>query len=338
MNSSSRLVIILVAVAAAFGAGWYVGHQGGSSAATDTSSSSSASASAPTSAALPSDEASKNLQVYGWIVAQRAGVKQFGLTSDEIDQLAAGMKLALTSGPTDVPGGKDNVEKVQQYFEDRADKVQKAESAKEGDQSTTFFANLDKNPDIKKTDDGLYYQIITAGDDTKPKPENVVVAKYKGTFIDGTVFDQTDDSEPTREFPLNGVIPAWTEGLQLIGKGGEIKLYVPAKLGYGDPSQNPAIPSNATLIFDITLVDIKPPAPADAGADAGGASGLTPDQIQQLLKQAKPDDSSGAAPPPGSAAPAAGDATPAPAPAPGDTTPAPAPAPAPAATPAPAAN
>jgi FKBP-type peptidyl-prolyl cis-trans isomerase FkpA len=233
-------------------------------------------AAAPAAPAAPPTpaEAKAFFTAYGWIIAQQAGVKPLGLTTAEIDEIADGMKLAINT--TDIPGGKDNVAKMQAYLSDRAEKIQVAEAAKQTAAAATFFADLAKNPAIKKTADGLYYQIITPGDAAKPGATDVATVKYKGTLIDGTVFDQTTADDPTRDLPLNHVIPGWAEGLQLVGKGGQVKLYIPGALGYGDQGNGP-IPPNATLVFDVTLVDFKPAPPAPpAGADGlpPGMSGL----------------------------------------------------------------
>jgi FKBP-type peptidyl-prolyl cis-trans isomerase FkpA len=232
-------------------------------------------------------DAKSYFTAYGWVIGQRTGVKPLGLTADEIDEIAAGMKLAITSGaaPTDIPGGPDISEKVQSYLEARADQVTKASVAAQKDISDKFFADLDKNPNVKKTDSGLYYEIETPGTDPKPKPTDIVTVKYKGTFVDGKVFDQTDDKDPasaTRDFAVDEVIPGWTEGLQLIGKGGKIKLYIPAKLGYGDRDVGGgAIPPGSTLVFETEIVDIKAP-PPPSPTDAGNSLGLSPDVLKQL--------------------------------------------------------
>jgi FKBP-type peptidyl-prolyl cis-trans isomerase len=89
----------------------------------------------------------------------------------------------------------------------------------------------------------------------KPGPKDTVWVKYKGTLIDGTVFDETpEDAEPAR-LMLNRVIPAWTEGLQLIGEGGKIQLTVPSKLGYGERGTQ-GIEPNSTLLFDVELTKV----------------------------------------------------------------------------------
>jgi len=203
------------------------------------------------------EDAKAYFTTYGWIIGQRTGIKQLGLTADEIDQINAGIKLALTSGPRDIPGGEGILPKMQDYLQARAEKVAKEEIAKQKTASDKLFADLDKNPNVKKTATGLYYEIVTPGTDPKPTDTDTVTVKYKGTLTDGTVFDQTDDKDPTRDFPVAGVIPGWTEGLKLIGKGGTIKLYIPAKLAYGENPESPVIPPGAALIFETSIVDIK---------------------------------------------------------------------------------
>ena len=112
-------------------------------------------------------------------------------------------------------------------------------------------ANL-KKEGVQKTDSGLQYKIVEPGNDVKPTAQDTVWVKYKGTLIDGKVFDETPEDGDAVHFPLNGVVAGWTEGLQLIGEGGEIELYVPADLAYGEQGR-PGIDPNSTLIFDVKL-------------------------------------------------------------------------------------
>ena len=113
-------------------------------------------------------------------------------------------------------------------------------------------ANLKKDG-VLQTESGLQYKIIEEGDmNNKPSETDTVVVRYKGTLIDGTVFDETAEGADPARFPLNSVVRGWTEGLQLIGEGGHIELYVPSDLAYGEGGR-PGIEPNSTLIFDVIL-------------------------------------------------------------------------------------
>lgn len=110
--------------------------------------------------------------------------------------------------------------------------------------------------DFRTTASGLKYKIVRPGSDRKPTVADSVSCHYKGWLKDGTVFDSSyDRGEPT-EFPLGGVIAGWTEGLQLIGEGGEIELEIPSDLGYGPRGFPPKIPGGATLHFKVELLKV----------------------------------------------------------------------------------
>ncbi len=116
--------------------------------------------------------------------------------------------------------------------------------------------NKASNPNIKETASGLQYEITKEGTGNSPKETDVVTVHYTGKLVDGTVFDSSiERGEPT-QFPLNKVIPGWTEGLQLLKEGGKATLYIPSKLGYGEQGAGDIIPGNATLIFDVELIKI----------------------------------------------------------------------------------
>lgn len=118
---------------------------------------------------------------------------------------------------------------------------------------------LNKNRDsegVAVTKSGLQYKTVAEGSGASPKPDDVVVVNYKGTLIDGTEFDSSYKRNQPAEFPIRGVIPGWTEGLQLMKKGGKAVFFVPPELGYGAQARQ-QIPPNAVLIFDVELLDIK---------------------------------------------------------------------------------
>ena len=141
---------------------------------------------------------------------------------------------------------------LQDYFSVRMPAKKKAE----GD---AFLADVEKKtPNIQKTESGLMYDIIDPGSDVKATSlKDQVRVMYKGTLKDGTEFDSSYERGDTAQFPLNGVIPGWGEGLQLIGEGGKIKLWIPSDLGYGAHGGGPIGP-NEPLIFEVELFNVIP--------------------------------------------------------------------------------
>jgi FKBP-type peptidyl-prolyl cis-trans isomerase FkpA len=145
---------------------------------------------------------------------------------------------------------------------------------KEGDD---FLAKNKSKSGVKVTASGLQYEVVKPGNGPKPKVTDSVKVDYTGTKIDGTKFDSSADHNPPgpATFPLNGVIPGWTEGMQLMPVGSEYKFVIPAKLAYGEhgPAQ---IGPNATLIFDVKLISIEAPAAPAAGAAMPGKPTIVP--------------------------------------------------------------
>lgn len=124
--------------------------------------------------------------------------------------------------------------------------------------SEKFLAENAKKPGVKVTPSGLQYIITEEGKGASPKATDTVKVHYKGTLIDGTVFDSSIDRGQPIEFPLNGVIPGWTEGLQLMKEGGKATLFIPSSLGYGERGAGGAIGPNQALIFEVQLLEVKP--------------------------------------------------------------------------------
>lgn len=121
----------------------------------------------------------------------------------------------------------------------------------------SFLQENGKKKGVKTTDSGLQYKVLAEGKGPKPAASDVVVTNYRGTLIDGTEFDSSYKRNEPVEFPVNRVIPGWTEALQMMPVGSKWQLYIPAKLAYGEFSPSPAIPPNSTLIFDVELLEIK---------------------------------------------------------------------------------
>jgi len=127
-------------------------------------------------------------------------------------------------------------------------------NSKEGD---AFLAKNAKEKGVKTTASGLQYRVLKEGTGQSPKETDQVETHYKGTLIDGTEFDSSYKRGEPAVFPLNAVIPGWTEALQLMKVGGKNKIFVPAKLAYGPRGAGGVIGPNATLIFEIELLSIK---------------------------------------------------------------------------------
>ncbi|MEE2947303.1 MAG: peptidylprolyl isomerase [Verrucomicrobiota bacterium] len=123
-------------------------------------------------------------------------------------------------------------------------------------EGAAFLANVKKEEGVKTTASGLSYKVLSAGTGASPKATNQVTVHYTGKFISGKVFDSSVERGQPATFPLNRVIPGWTEGLQLMKKGGKSMLYIPSDLAYGPQGRGP-IPPNTTLIFEVELLEIK---------------------------------------------------------------------------------
>jgi FKBP-type peptidyl-prolyl cis-trans isomerase len=142
-----------------------------------------------------------------------------------------------------------------------------AEAAATLDKGLEYLAENGKREGVVTLESGLQYEVLEEGEGAKPGPEDVVTTHYEGRLIDGTVFDSSIARGEPATFPLNRVIPGWTEGLQLMSPGSKYRLYVPAELAYGDRAAG-SIPPNSTLVFDVELIKVEPAAESAAEAPA----------------------------------------------------------------------
>ena len=122
---------------------------------------------------------------------------------------------------------------------------------------TDYLEANAKKPGVKVTESGLQYRVIEAGEGPRPQSGNAEVeVHYKGTLIDGTVFDSSYDRGDSITFFLNQVIAGWTEGVQLMPTGAKYEFVIPPELGYGSRGASGVIPPNAVLIFEVELLKI----------------------------------------------------------------------------------
>jgi len=173
---------------------------------------------------------------------------------------------ALTAGVTDALAGKTalteaEMREVLNTFQQEMQAKMQAKQKVEGDANIKkveeFLAANAKKDGVKTTASGLQYKVLKSGSGKTPKPTDTVKVHYHGTLIDGTVFDSSVERGEPISFPVNGVIPGWTEALQLMKVGSKWELYIPASLAYGERGAGGKIPANAALIFEVELLGIK---------------------------------------------------------------------------------
>lgn len=121
-----------------------------------------------------------------------------------------------------------------------------------------FLAENAKKPEVKTTASGLQYMVLQQGQGKSPKANSKVKVHYEGRLIDQTVFDSSIARQQPAEFQVSQVIQGWTEGLQLMKEGAKYRLFIPAKLSYGQIGSGDVIEPNSTLIFDVELIEVLP--------------------------------------------------------------------------------
>jgi FKBP-type peptidyl-prolyl cis-trans isomerase FkpA len=178
------------------------------------------------------------------------------LTPDELALVQRGLIDAAT-------GKKAEVEldtygpKVQQMAQTRSQAYQAEQSTAEKAKGQTFMDEAAKQAGAVKTPSGMVFLSLKPGTGESPKATDTVSVHYQGTLTNGTEFDSSIKRGQPAEFPLNGVIPCWTEGLQKMKVGEKAKLVCPSAIAYGDAGRPPQIPPGATLVFEVELLSIK---------------------------------------------------------------------------------
>jgi FKBP-type peptidyl-prolyl cis-trans isomerase FkpA len=166
----------------------------------------------------------------------------------------------VQQGFADAALGKPPVVQVQQYIS-RIQELQKTRgqtaAQRESQSGDAYLAKAAQEKGATKTASGLIIQTIRPGTGPAPKATDTVKVHYHGTLINGKVFDSSVQRGEPATFPLNGVIPCWTEGLQLMKVGGKSRLTCPANLAYGERGAPPDIKPGSTLVFEVELLEIE---------------------------------------------------------------------------------
>ncbi|HAM35103.1 MAG TPA: peptidylprolyl isomerase [Elusimicrobia bacterium] len=209
------------------------------------------------SAEVPKTEEQKTFYALGLYLSEQVSI--FNLSAAELKYVQMGFKDAVLNNPHQV--------ELQVYgpkLNDLAKSRVAVKSSKEKEKSKDFLAKAAKEPGAQGFPSGLIYKEIKAGSGASPTAADTIKAHYHGTLVDGTVFDSSVQRGQPAEFPVQGVIKCWQEGIPKMKVGGKAKLICPSDIAYGDRG-NSSIPGGATLIFEVELLEIvKPSVPESA--------------------------------------------------------------------------
>jgi len=204
---------------------------------------------APALAAQPKTEDQKTFYALGLAMARDLSV--FSLTPAELEFVKQGLNDGATGKKAAVSLEAYNA-RIQELARARRD----AKGAKLAAAGKDVLEKAGKEKGAVKTESGLVYVPLKEGGGASPAAADTVKVHYRGTLVDGTEFDSSYKRGQPAEFPLSGVIKCWTEGVQKMKVGGKAKLVCPSSIAYGERGMGGAIPPNATLVFEVELLEI----------------------------------------------------------------------------------
>ncbi len=185
------------------------------------------------------------------------------------DLLAKGIKDVLSGGKTLL--SDDEVREVLVALQDQMRAKEETRMKDSGDKNKkegdAYLSQNKKKDGVVTLPSGLQYKVLTAGTGAKPKKTDTVTTHYRGTLVDGTEFDSSYKRGEPATFPVGGVIPGWTEALQLMPQGSKWQLVIPSDLAYGPRGVGGAIGPNSTLVFEVELLKIEPEQAQGAGQE-----------------------------------------------------------------------
>ncbi len=209
---------------------------------------------APALAASPEPKTEEQKTLYALGIAIHQSLVPFSLSEQELEMVKAGLSDAAT--------GKDKGKVDLQTYGPKIQELRKqrlaAAAVGEKKAGQAFLDKAAAEKGAVKTPSGLVIITLKPGTGPSPKSTDTVKVNYHGTLIDGTVFDSSVQRGEPASFPLTGIIPCWTEGLQLMKVGGKSRLVCPSNLAYGDNGRPPRIKPGATLVFEVELLAINP--------------------------------------------------------------------------------
>ncbi len=200
-------------------------------------------------------------QKFSYVIGREIGQSfQEAPAKIDLDVFVRGLQDAMNKRPS--PIAAEEEAKIKEEFSQRMQAEQGKRMAEAGEKNRkeeeAFLAKNKTEPGVKTTESGLQYKVLQEGTGAPIKASDRVKVHYKGTLLNGTEFDSSYSRNQPAVFELTGVIPGWTEGLQLMKVGGKYRLWVPSKLAYGARGAGRMIGPNTLLVFDIEPLEVMP--------------------------------------------------------------------------------
>lgn len=208
---------------------------------------------------LASGELTTDQEKLGYAIGMNIGMnmKQQQLEVDP-EQLAAGLLASLKGDETVL--STEEMAQILTEFQQKKQMEQMAamaaEAAKNEKLAQQYLENNAKQDGVVTLESGLQYKVLVEGNGATPTAESTVQVHYRGTLVDGTEFDSSYQRGEPVSFPVNGVIPGWTEALQLMKEGDKWQLVIPPQLAYAEQGAPPVIPPNSALVFEVELLKV----------------------------------------------------------------------------------
>lgn len=188
---------------------------------------------------------------YAWGLAMGRQLQGMGMKELNAEDFKDAVKAVFAGEEPAMP-----VEEAQKLIQDYLNELQEKAEAAAREAGKKFLEENKKNADVKETPSGLQYVVEKEGEGAQPSAEDEVTVHYTGRLLDGTVFDSSVNRGEPATFPLNRVIPGWTEGVQLMKEGSKYTFFIPSDLAYGPQGVPGAIPPHSTLIFEVELIKV----------------------------------------------------------------------------------
>ncbi len=188
---------------------------------------------------------------YAWGLAMGRQLQGMGMKELGIDDFKDGVK-SVFDGSEPAMSVEEAQKMIQDYLSDLQTKAE--ETAKAAGKQ--FLEENKKNADVRETASGLQYVVEKEGEGASPAATDEVTVHYTGRLLDDTVFDSSVNRGEPATFPLNRVIPGWTEGVQLMKEGAKYTFFIPSDLAYGPQGIPGAIPPHSTLVFEVELIKV----------------------------------------------------------------------------------